>query len=241
MTGAVAIIPARGGSKRLPRKNILPFAGKPMMAWTIEAAAGCGLFERIVVTTEDAEYAAATRDAGADVLDRPASLAADGTGLIDVVKHAISELDLIGDICLLLPNCPLRRASEIREIHARFVATHAPAMLSLVDYGWTPPQRALIDQVDGLHFVSEAAKFQKSQAYTPCKCPSGAVLWARSEAMLQSDSLYVPGIRGHEIPWHRGIDIDEPYDMELALCIHRGLEAGFRFMGESPAAAWSQA
>ncbi|MDC1381649.1 acylneuraminate cytidylyltransferase family protein, partial [Octadecabacter sp.] len=86
----LAVIPARGGSKRIPRKNIKLFGGKPMIEWSIQAAHDSGVFDRIVVSTDDAEIAAVARDCGADVpFERPVELSDDHTGTIPVVAHAI--------------------------------------------------------------------------------------------------------------------------------------------------------
>lgn len=229
MTAArtVALIPARGGSKRLPRKNALPFAGKPMLAWTIEAAREADLFDAVVFSTDDEEYADIAAAAGARILMRPARLADDRAGLIDVARHALEgALGGADLICLLLPNCPLRRADDIRGAREAMRAGRGDALLSVVPFGWTPPQRALHAGAEGLDFVFPDAKYQKSQAYAPLVCPSGAIYWARAAALGAADSLYVPGIRGYEMPWHRAIDIDERYDFDLALALKSAMDGG---------------
>jgi pseudaminic acid cytidylyltransferase len=226
----VALIPARGGSKRLPRKNIHPFAGRPMLEWTIDAAKESGLFAEVYVSTEDAEIARIARDAGATVLDRPQEVASDTASLIDVVRHSIATDPSWPDtFCLLLPNCPLRTAEDIRAGHEALVEQDAPAMLSVVEYGWTPAFRALVETDAGLKFAFPETGALKSQHYPRVVCPSGAVYWARSENLVDAKTLYVPGIRGFQMPWHRAIDIDTEDDLRLAACLRYACDNGFSF------------
>ena len=114
----LAVIPARGGSKRIPRKNVKPFAGKPMIAYAIHAAASSGLFDRIVVSTDDAEIADAARAAGAELpFQRPAELADDLTPTVPVVAHAIRAClpqNGPGDVvCCIYPCVPLLAAEDL--------------------------------------------------------------------------------------------------------------------------------
>src|SRR5262245_33663635 len=104
----IAIIPARGGSKRIPRKNIRPFAGRPIIAYSIDAALACGLFDKVVVSTDDAEIAEVARQAGAEIpFMRPAELSDDHTGVAAVVKHALNWFSGRGEqfahVCCIYP------------------------------------------------------------------------------------------------------------------------------------------
>lgn len=118
----LAIIPARGGSKRLPRKNILPFLGKPILAYTIEAAAEAGIFDAVVVSTEDAEIAELARRYGAEVDLRPQSLAEDQATVADVCVELLARKPLpwgdVQQMCVLYATAPLRNANDIREVMA---------------------------------------------------------------------------------------------------------------------------
>lgn len=235
MRKPVALIPARGGSKRLPRKNILPIDGKPMMHWTIKAAQESGLFSQVYLTTDDDEYAEVGAQAGASILRRTAQLSDDKAGLIDVLKSTMATTpDWPEDFCMLLPNCPLRTAKDILDFHDAYRAGDAPALLSVVSYGWTPPERALQLGQGGLSFITPAAKYQKSQAYGETMCPSGAIYWAKSAALAQADTLYVEGIYPHYMPWHRAIDIDNLYDFKQALALRCAQNHGFDFDADLP-------
>src|ERR687886_2885180 len=106
----LGLIPARGGSKGIPRKNLAPLCGRPLLAWTVGAACVARSLDRVVVSTDSDEIAATARELGADVLERPAELARDGTPMRDVVLHARDELGRPEILVLLQPTSPLRRA-----------------------------------------------------------------------------------------------------------------------------------
>jgi pseudaminic acid cytidylyltransferase len=232
MSAPLALIPARGGSKRLLRKNILPFAGKPMVAWTIEAALQSGVFERVIVTTDDDEIADIARQYSADVLMRPLAVADDKAGLIDVLHFAADHIAAWSDtICLPLGNCPLRTSQDIANSAKAFRELDCSALLSVVDYGWTPPFRALETREDGLHFMLAEWQHQKSQAYPDVVCPSGAIYWARTNLLKNSDTLYLPGIQGYLMPWERAIDIDTLEDFRLAEGLRFAMDHGYDFRG----------
>jgi CMP-N,N'-diacetyllegionaminic acid synthase len=109
----VGLIPAREGSKGIPRKNLAPLAGKPLLAWTIEAAQESTTVTRTVVSTDWEEAAELARQVGAEVLGRPPDLAADETPMLDVVRHALAELGGCDALVLLQPTSPLRRAEHV--------------------------------------------------------------------------------------------------------------------------------
>ena len=114
----LAIIPARGGSKRLPRKNILPLGGKPLLGWTIDAANQCEHIDRVIVSTEDAEIAEVSKKFGCEIpFYRPHELSTDETTTLDVVLHLLDELEKADEhydyVVLLQPTSPLRTAEHI--------------------------------------------------------------------------------------------------------------------------------
>lgn len=230
MKAQLALIPARGGSKRLPRKNILQFAGKPMIAWTIEAARESGIFDRVIVTTDDTEIADVALQYSAEVLMRPHSVSDDKASLIDVLHFAAEHIQAWPEsVCLLLGNCPLRRAEDIVDSGKLFRKLDCPALLSVSKYGWTPPFRALEIQENGLSFMWAEWSRLKGQDYPEVVCPSGAVYWARTDRLKGSDTLYLPGIQGYPIAWERGIDIDTQEDFRLAEGLRYAIDRGYDF------------
>jgi len=227
--GRYALIPARGGSKRLPRKNVLPFAGKPLLAWTVEAALNSGAFEHVTVSTDDDEIAAIATQYGAEVLRRPANVSDDKASLIDVVHHALQAWQTSAEvICMLLGNCPLRTSESIVASFEKFRATSPSALLSVVNYGWVPPFRALKETDAGLLPVFPEQLVSKSQSYPDVVCPSGALYWSTTSVLASAKGLYVEGIAGFRLPWHEGIDIDTFEDFQLAACIRHSLDNGFQ-------------
>lgn len=124
----LAIITARGGSKRLPGKNIMDFCGKPLIAWTIEAAKDC---YRIVVTTDSEEIASISNDCGAEVITRPGELATDDARSIEVVIHALSILEWETNYMLLQPTSPLRTSEDIKKAYNLFKITGARNVVSV--------------------------------------------------------------------------------------------------------------
>ncbi|MCZ6771382.1 MAG: acylneuraminate cytidylyltransferase family protein [Proteobacteria bacterium] len=226
----LALIPARGGSKRLPRKNIKPFAARPMIEWTLDAARASNLFTDIVVSTDDEETVGIAKSAKVDVLERGDDISNDAATLFQVIKHALVSGYGADEICLLLANCPLRTAEDIEAGYTAFKATDAPATLSVTSFSWTPPFRALTREPDGriLHVFGDWIG-KKSQEYPEVVCPSGAVYWVKLKALEGASDLYVDGITGFDMPWHRAIDIDTAEDFALAACIKHSIDNGFTF------------
>jgi CMP-N-acetylneuraminic acid synthetase len=136
-TRFLGIIPARGGSKGVPGKNIRPLAGKPLIAWTIAAARDSGVIDRLVVSTDDGAIAQVARDFGAEVRMRPAALAADDTPTRPVLEHVVGELEGEGEVfdavVTLQPTSPLRRPRHVAEACAQFAADpQADSLVSCV-------------------------------------------------------------------------------------------------------------
>jgi N-acylneuraminate cytidylyltransferase len=227
---SLALIPARGGSKRLPRKNILPFGGRPMLSWAVLTARDSGVFDRILVTTDDEEIAAIARSENADVLMRPREVSDDAATLADVIHHAMAACGReVARFCLLPPNCPLREASDIVASRDAFLKRRPPALLSVTSYAWTPPFRAQ-SAVEGRlapYFAEWADK--KSQYYPQVVCPSGAIYWSTPEAIAGARDLYLPGIEGYPLAWHRAIDIDTFEDYQIARSVRHAIDHGFSF------------
>jgi|SRR5579872_934003 len=221
-TGAVAIIPARGGSKRVPKKNIKILRGKPMITYTIRAAIESQLFERVVVSTDSEEIAEISREIGAEVpFLRESDLADDITPVSAVTIDAVQRLAASGCqfqfVAQLMPNCPLRTALDVRDSRRQFQDTGANSQISVVRYGWQNPWWAMRRNT-GLRleplFKEQIAA--RSQDLPELFCPTGAIWWARTEALSHSGTFYGESVTGWEIPWQRGLDIDTPEDWAVA-------------------------
>lgn len=133
----LGVILARGGSRRLPRKNILPFCGKPLVAWTIEAAKKAELFDRLVVSTEDGEIAYVAQQYGAEVIIRPPDLAADTTSSYEALRHALSEVGLVDHVVLLQPTSPLRTDHDIKSAWWMYIGYQNDRKRPVVSCGYS--------------------------------------------------------------------------------------------------------
>lgn len=208
----LALIPARGGSKRLPRKNVLPLAGKPVIAWTIEAAQEAATVDRIVLSTDDEEIAAVAAQWKCEVpFMRPPELATDGASSMDVIWHALDQVgEGFDDLVLLQPTSPLRRGSHIDAcVRLRVeTAAHAVVSVSLPD---KPLSHFGLVTADG-HFERLPEEMTRMNVRTL----NGAVYVADIAALKSSGSFYAPSTRCFEMPASESIDVDTRQDFLLA-------------------------
>ena len=222
---SLAVIPARGGSKRIPGKNLRHLSGRPLLAYTVEAALQSDLFDHVLVSTDSPEIAEVARDCGADVpFLRDASLSDDfvpvSAATLDALERMHSAGEEIASVCQLMPNCPLRTADDIVASHEQFVRTGTESQVSVVRYGWQNPWWAMRrDEGLALAPLFEAAATERSQDLPELFCPTGAVWWAKADALRRAGTYHLAGRTGWEIPWRRGIDIDTEADWELALVL----------------------
>jgi pseudaminic acid cytidylyltransferase len=227
----LAVIPARGGSKRVPRKNIRSLLGKPAIAYTLEAAIQSRLFERIVVSTDSDAIAEIALEYGAEVpFLRSPELADDHTPVSLVTLDVLERLDPTGSkyFCLaqLMANCPLRTSDDIRASYREFVETDSESQISLTRFGWQNPWWAVERTQDAtLQPLFETRITTRSQDLPTLYCPTGAIWWAQSKALRRERTFHFSGRTGWEIPWQRGIDIDTEDDWEMAeLLLQMGME-----------------
>lgn len=223
----IAVIPARIGSKRVPRKNMKPLNGRPLISYTIDAALRSGIFKKVIVSTDSPELADVARSYGAEVpFLRDRSLADDYTPVSEVTIDVLQRLDPDGEIfphvCQLMPNCPLRTDGDILDSHGQFMSTKTESQISVVRYGWQNPWWAMRRVEDyTLDPVFKEYITQRSQDLPELFCPTGAVWWARAGFLRREGSFHAPGRTGWEIPWRRGLDIDTDDDWTMAEVLMR--------------------
>lgn len=221
---AIAIIPARGGSKRIPGKNIIDFGGRPMIAWTIQAALDSGIFDKVLVSTDSAEIAEISthhralvpflRENNADDIT-PVSQATLGS-LIKAEKHWKTHYDVVVQ---LMPNCPLRTAKDIRESMEFFIKQAHSFQISVFRYGWMNPWWAMTINKEGVpRRLFETAAHSRSQDLENLYCPTGAIWIANRDPFIQAETFYGPGYRVNELSWLSAIDIDDVDDLKMAEC-----------------------
>ena len=223
MNGKIAIILGRGGSKRIPRKNILDFAGKPMIAWTIEAARASGRFDRVCVSTDSEEVAAVSRAFGAEVPFLRTEAADDNAPASEATLSALKQAEAyFGEeydvVAQLMANCPLRGAAEIVDALDHFATVKPDAQISCFRYGWMNPWWAaeLGDGGQPSFKFPEALK-ARSQDLPPLYCPTGALWIAQTTAFKTNRSFYGGNSIFHPMPWMSAMDIDDYEDLEMAL------------------------
>ena len=220
----LGLIPAKGASTRLPRKNLRLLGGRPLIDWTIAAAKEAGIFDRLVVSTEDAEIAGHARAAGAEVpFERPGDLAVDPAGVVQVALHALETLETAGDrynlICIMLPTCPFCTAADLKAAFAQFCARQDPNLMSVAPFDHTP-FNALGVGGDGLLFPHFPDKFgRKSQEQPAAFRPNGAIHILDVPWFRQSRSYLAPPILAYVMPRERSIDIDSEEDLREAECM----------------------
>lgn len=218
----LAVIPARGGSKRIPHKNIRELAGRPMIAYTIRAALDSGLFDRVVVSTDSQEIAEAAKGLGAEVpFLRAASLADDITPVSLATCDMLERLDPRGDrydsVAQLMPNCPMRTAADVVDSYAAFVDSGSDAQISVFRYGWMNPWWAMSMGPDGsLEPVFPDRVAERSQDQPELVCPSGAIWWAKAGVLRAERTFNVPDRTGHVLQWEHALDIDDEDDWRMA-------------------------
>jgi len=218
----LAVIPARGGSKRIPRKNVRDLGGRPMIAYTIVAALESGVFDRVVVSTEDEGIAEIARSLGAEVpFRRGEDLADDVTPVSQVTLDALRRLDPEGTrhtrVCQLMANCPVRDAADVRASLEQFKASGAGSQLSVTRFAWQNAWWAMRrHETLALEPLFPREIKMRSQDLPPLFCPTGALWWARSEVLREFGTFYAPGVTGWEISWQHATDIDTEEDWAMA-------------------------
>jgi len=222
----LCVIPARGGSKRLPRKNILPLNGKPLLAYTVEAALKSGVFDEVFVSTEDQEIAEIARRFGASVPGlRPGSLATDKATMADVCLDMIERVEKSGRkhhiLYMLSPTCPLLLSRNIHEALVMFQQSDAPSLLSVTDFDH-PPFWALKKEEDGRLVPYWGNEYiRKTQELPHVYRPNGAIAIANIAEFRRVRTFYGVGLAGYYMPRSQSIDIDDEFDFRLAECIIR--------------------
>ncbi|MFZ5467440.1 MAG: pseudaminic acid cytidylyltransferase [Pseudomonadota bacterium] len=217
----LAVIPARGGSKRIPRKNIRPFGGKPMIAWSIEAALQSGCFDHVIVSTDDAEIADVARAHGAAVpFMRPAELSDDHTGTIPVIRHAIEWFQRQGTapekVCCIYATAPFVRVEDIRQGLDVLGSTGCDYAFSVTSYAF-PIQRALRLTATGRVEMFHPEHFNtRSQDLEEAYHDAGQFYWGQNSAWLAGKPIFSPAAAPVILPRHRVQDIDTPEDWERA-------------------------
>jgi pseudaminic acid cytidylyltransferase len=212
-----ALIPARGGSKRLPRKNVVQVAGQPMLAYPVRAARDSGLFDRIYVSTEDSEIADVARQLNVAVIDRPSALAQDRSTVVDVCVHALDVDPQIDRLCciyatsmLLTPETLVRSSALLDTPPA------ADVVMGVSEYPFPPVQALKEDEHGFVSYMWPEWRGIQSQFHPRLVVSNGTFYWARAEALKRNRTFYSSKTRPYLVPAAEVTDINTEEDLTRA-------------------------
>jgi pseudaminic acid cytidylyltransferase len=221
----IAVIPARGGSKRIPHKNIKEFCGKPMIAYAISAAKESCLFDHIVVSTDDEDIAKIARDWGAETpFPRPIYLSDDQTETVPVISHAITACRLLGwsfqNVCCIYPGVPFIQGDDLRETLSRMDTSEVEYCFPVTEYPSSIWRSLRLLGTGVTQPVYPEFSLTRTQDLEPAYYDAGQFYWAKSETWLTNPNIHSSGV-GHVIPNWRVVDIDTQDDWKRAELIYR--------------------
>lgn len=225
---SLCVIPARGGSKRIPRKNIRIFNGKPMIAYAIELARHSGLFEHIVVSTDDEETAQVAREFGAETpFIRSAALADDYSPTAPVVADAIVRCEALGwsidKVCCIYPCVPLAQVSDLQEALRLLESHEVDYLFPIVEFP-AAIQRALrLDNNGRVSAFFSSYELVRTQDLEPAYHDAGQFYWGKRNSWVDNLLIHSSGA-GFVLPRTRVVDIDTDADWELAELIHQVIQ-----------------
>ena len=212
----IALIPARGGSKGIPRKNVLPFAGKPLINWTIEAAQKSKYIDFIFVSTDDQEIAELSRKAGATVpFLRPSSLANDHSPSIDTVIHTLTEFKNFDNVFLLQPTSPLRTNLDLDASMELLIKSNSESLVSLSESQKHPALNFYINEDDKkikkiINIPVPSQRQETQVSYTL----NGAIYLSSTSSVIAKKTFLRESTIGYIMPVERSVDIDTQLDWE---------------------------
>lgn len=225
----LAIIPARGGSKRLPRKNVLNLVGKPLIAWTIQAAKESKYLDDVIVSTDDNEISTLSMQYGIEnVVARPPELASDTATSFDVIKHAMASRKKKYDYVMLLqPTSPLRKSYHIDDVAELVIEKNANAVISVCEAEHSPLWCNTLPEDDNMDgFIPDKVKNKRSQDLPRYYRLNGAIYCADAASIVESTSLFsLQKTFAYKMDVSSSIDIDSSFDFSFA---ERLLEKKFK-------------
>jgi len=215
----LAIIPARIGSKRLPNKNILDLAGKPLIAWSIEAGLKSKYIDKVVVSSDSDDILDISKNYGTDIIKRPDELASDTATSFNAIKHAIKNtIETFDYVILLQPTSPLRNNCHIDEAFELLIRTNADAIISVTETDHSPLWSNTLPKDGSMaRFLDEKNKNLRSQDFPTYYRLNGAIYICRADKLLEEKTFFIKdNIYAFKMDRESSIDIDEKFDFEIA-------------------------
>ena len=216
----LAVIPARIGSKRIPKKNIVDFLGKPMIQWTIEQANQSDCFDKVFVSTDSEEISKIAKANGADCPVLRTDAADDLSPISEATLSAVNQSESLWgkfDIVVqLMANCPLREASQIKNSIDSFISNNFDSQISFFKYGFMNPWWAHEIKNNIPKPIFEESINQRSQDLPDLYCPTGAIWISKVSSLYKHKTFYAPNHGSFIMDWISAIDIDDYNDLEMA-------------------------
>jgi CMP-N-acetylneuraminic acid synthetase len=216
----LVVIPARGGSKRIPQKNIIHLSGKPMIAWTIEAAKKSQYVDTVLVSTDCEVIKKVAQEYGAEVPFMRLDAADDYSPVSEATLSALLQSEeyygAYDIVVQLMANCPLRGVKEIDTAIESFYENEQESQISFFKYGWMNPWWAHTINNNVPSALFKQAGKKRSQDLNDLFCPTGAIWICKSEILKKYKTFYSPNYRANTINWISAMDIDDYDDLKMA-------------------------
>lgn len=214
----LAIIPARGGSKRLPRKNVLDLCGKPLIAWSIEAGLKSKYVDKVIATSDDDEILNISKKFGADIIKRPIELANDTATTFDAIKHTIENFEKYDYIVLLQPTSPIRNEKHIDEAIESLEAKKADAVVSVCEMDHSPLWSNTLPKDNSMsNFLRDEVLNKRSQDLEKYYRLNGAIYICKTDKLLENKGFFLKDtIFAYIMDRESSVDIDEKLDFVIA-------------------------
>ena len=204
----IVIIPARGGSKRLPRKNILPLGGVPLIGRVIKACLEADIFDRVIVSTEDEEIAGIAKTYGASIHNRSESLATDTSNVVEVCVDVLKNSDC-ETFCCVYATAALLNSNTIKASHLFFLrSTESNCLMGVSKYNYSPVQALIVNDDNTAELLMPVYERTQSQFHPKIRVSNGTLYWGRKQSFLEERTFYCSSLKTFDIPSNEVCDID---------------------------------
>jgi len=212
----IAIIPARGGSKRLPRKNILPLNNKPLLAHVIDIALNSNIFEKVIVSTEDEEIARVAGEFGAEVFIRNSKLAQDSSTVVEVCLDVLREYK-VDEFCCLYATSALLSVTTLKESYREFRTRKPSVLMGVSNYNYSPVQALTVDNNGDASLLIEEYRGVQSQYHPKLRVSNGSLYWAKEQSFIKEKTFYSKKLNVFDVPENEVCDVDTEEDYKKLL------------------------
>lgn len=233
MSATVCVVPARGGSKRVPNKNIRDLAGQPLLGYTLDTALEADVFDRIIVSSGDEEILKFARESGVDTDNRPKELRGDTVRTVEVLEDLINRPrihDRFDNVAQMLPTCPFRKSVDVQNAYDLFVQKgEEMPVVSVTKYDFSPMHALRWADDTNMIAIREPEAYAdttRTQDIPDLYHPNGAIYFTPIQHLSKHGEFFVEPLAGSLMPPERSIDIDLPHEFEIANLYMEHLKGG---------------